>query len=97
MVLDELYIWSMLRDDNILPLLGFTLENESIPALISEWMENGTVSTYLKEKPFADILSIVGIYLLDTPCRSFMILFTGDRNRIWPPLLAQEGCCPFGP
>jgi len=41
--------WKHLRHPNILPLLGATL-NEHRLCLISEWMDQGNISDYLKLK-----------------------------------------------
>ncbi|THH07806.1 hypothetical protein EW145_g3134 [Phellinidium pouzarii] len=51
----EIRVWSKLGHRNILPLLGYLVEGE-YPSLISEWMENGTVSTYINEHPECDVL-----------------------------------------
>ena len=54
----EIRIWSRLTHKNILPFLGFILEGE-YPSLISEWMDNGTASDYVREHPEDDILELV--------------------------------------
>ncbi|EJC99226.1 kinase-like protein [Fomitiporia mediterranea MF3/22] len=57
----ELAIWSKLDHTNILPLLGYVMEGD-YPSVVSEWIENGTVGTYLKANPNADpVPLIVGI------------------------------------
>ncbi|KAH8114408.1 kinase-like domain-containing protein [Phellopilus nigrolimitatus] len=55
----ELRIWSGLHHPNVLPLLGFTIDDGVYPALISSWMTNGTVIQYLKENPTSSKLSMV--------------------------------------
>ena len=52
----EIRIWSSLRHPNILPLLGFVMDYEVYPALVTEWMENGTAMDYLRKHPDLDIL-----------------------------------------
>jgi len=57
-------VWSSLQHKNILKCLGFTyafsLEGyRGLPALVSPWMENGTVIDYLEKNPNADRLQLV--------------------------------------
>ncbi|KIJ27061.1 hypothetical protein M422DRAFT_138631, partial [Sphaerobolus stellatus SS14] len=52
----EYQIWASLSHPNILPFLGYSnsLSQTSlcgIPAIISPWMRNGTLSQYLEENP----------------------------------------------
>ncbi|KAL5504022.1 hypothetical protein ACEPAH_8095 [Sanghuangporus vaninii] len=54
----EISVWSHLDHSNILPFLGFMLENE-YPSLISEWMELGTAREFLKSHPNFDITGLV--------------------------------------
>ncbi|KAL5492783.1 hypothetical protein ACEPAI_4231 [Sanghuangporus weigelae] len=54
----EIRVWSGLYHRNILPLLGYVIEGE-YPSLISEWMENGTVSRYIQEHPKTDLLHVI--------------------------------------
>ena len=45
----EVYVWSKLSHPNILPLLGFSIcEETGFPLLISEWMYLGTAWTYVQ-------------------------------------------------
>ncbi|OAX31979.1 kinase-like protein [Rhizopogon vinicolor AM-OR11-026] len=44
----EAYVWTQLSHDHILPLEGITNDFESLPALISLWMVNGSLNDYLK-------------------------------------------------
>ncbi|KLO19298.1 WD40 repeat-like protein [Schizopora paradoxa] len=43
----EVYIWSKLEHENVLPLLGFFLEGGEFPHLVSEWMAKGTLRDYM--------------------------------------------------
>lgn len=52
-------VWSKLEHVNILPLLGFVLEKDGIPSFISEWMENGTVVEYIKNKSGVTVFEMV--------------------------------------
>ena len=47
----EINIWSKLDHPNVLPLLGYYTEGGVYPHLISEWMENGPLSRYVKVLP----------------------------------------------
>ncbi|KAI5116585.1 hypothetical protein M0805_009228 [Coniferiporia weirii] len=55
----ELHIWSKLHHPNVLPLLGYLIDDGVYPALISRWMTNGTSLQYLKNNPDADVLNMV--------------------------------------
>ncbi|THH10434.1 hypothetical protein EW145_g1333 [Phellinidium pouzarii] len=56
---NEIHIWSKLDHDYILPLHGFFFEDDDYPSLVSEWMENGTVLSYLESNPSCDLLQMV--------------------------------------
>lgn len=48
----EAYVWIKLEHDHILPLEGVTIAEEfgPLPALVSPWMEEGSLDDYLKRK-----------------------------------------------
>ena len=69
----------MLEHDNVLPCLGFALV-DGIPALVSYWMENGTLTDFLSQNKDADILSLVS-KKENRLCFSNMISFPYDTNR----------------
>ncbi|KAG2108161.1 kinase-like domain-containing protein [Suillus discolor] len=48
----EAYVWIQLEHDHILPLEGVTFAEEFglLPALVSPWMEEGSLDEYLKRK-----------------------------------------------
>ncbi len=49
----EVRLWSRLSHPNVLPLLGYFLEGpKAIPNLASQWMRNGTLIDYMKDRPF---------------------------------------------
>ncbi|KAI5118218.1 hypothetical protein M0805_004706 [Coniferiporia weirii] len=54
----EIHVWSRLDHPNVLPLIGYMLEG-AYPSLISEWIENGTVTNFLRDNPGTDIGIIV--------------------------------------
>ena len=60
----EMLIWTSLQHDNVLPCLGFAEHNAS-PALISEWMENGNVITYLMKNASVDRVEVVRTFLMN--------------------------------
>jgi hypothetical protein len=45
--MDDFHKWKPLRHDNILPLSGITYGFGPVPAIVSPWMSNGSLSTYL--------------------------------------------------
>lgn len=73
---EELRIWSKLNHPHILPLIGYTLQADGYPCLISEWMENGPALKYLKQCSSYDVLSVVSYkfvplqILTDNPSKS---------------------------
>ncbi|EJD03396.1 kinase-like protein, partial [Fomitiporia mediterranea MF3/22] len=54
----ELYIWSRLSHENVLPLQGFALD-KGFPIVISEWMANGTLREYLKKHPGCSVEDMI--------------------------------------
>lgn len=46
----EIYTWSRLRHDNVLPLLGFCFDFSTV-SLISPWMANGSANDFLHANP----------------------------------------------
>ncbi|CAE6452939.1 unnamed protein product [Rhizoctonia solani] len=49
----ELYFWSGYKHDNILPLLGFAVLDGNL-AMISPWIENGSVTEYVRKQQKPD-------------------------------------------
>ncbi|OJA14535.1 hypothetical protein AZE42_11080 [Rhizopogon vesiculosus] len=54
MLLREYRARKQLQHENLLPLLGFSYEFGPLPAMISPWMKNGSLTTYLG-KNFAEL------------------------------------------
>jgi serine/threonine protein kinase len=46
----EIKLWLKLEHENIVPLWGVTDEFGSLPALVSPWLENGSLTAYLQHK-----------------------------------------------
>ncbi|KAL5525889.1 hypothetical protein ACEPAG_7227 [Sanghuangporus baumii] len=53
----EMDVWSKLKHPNILPFLSFIIEKD-YPSLISEWIEHGTLTKFLKKCPNPDIVRL---------------------------------------
>jgi len=54
----EIRIWAKLNHDNVLPLLGYFTEGDNLmPALVSEWMEKGTLHDFMKSFPRCGIVA----------------------------------------
>ncbi|KAI5116781.1 hypothetical protein M0805_008735 [Coniferiporia weirii] len=59
-VAKEIYIWSKLDHRNLLRLQGYiTITEGNLPALVSEWMENGTVLNYVKSHTDCDVMHLI--------------------------------------
>lgn len=67
----EVVTWKALRHPNVLPLIGVTMDGIHF-AMVSEWMENGTINQFVEKNPDADRLGLV--------CSPFKIrsVFVGD-------------------
>ena len=50
MIGHEAYVWITLKHDRILPFEGVTDGFGKLPALVSLWMDNGTLSDYLNKE-----------------------------------------------
>ena len=59
----ELKIWTELNHRNVLPCLGFA-EYNNLPALVSEWMENGNVIKFLTNYENVNRLEMVCIFAM---------------------------------
>lgn len=56
----EIRIWANLDHDFVLPLLGYFVEGENMmPALISEWMERGTLHDVMRTFPRGGIDTLI--------------------------------------
>src|SRR5579872_4614149 len=56
----EAIMWKRLNHPNILPLLWITLDPLQ---LISEWMPGGELPQYIKERPHASRIGLVGTFV----------------------------------
>lgn len=56
----EIYNWSSCSNENVVPFFGYILQETcDVPALISPWMERGTLSSVLESEEEIDELAIV--------------------------------------
>ena len=51
-------MWSVLRHENILPLLGVTMIEDQL-VVVSEWMVGGNLTEFVKVNVHADRLGLV--------------------------------------
>ncbi|KAG8940565.1 hypothetical protein FRC03_005381 [Tulasnella sp. 419] len=54
----EFFLWETLDHPNVVPLLGFSTDDQGIPALISPWYFYGNVVQYLQAHPSANRISL---------------------------------------
>ena len=59
----EVLLWRQLRHPHLLEYLGLYKQSQ-LPAIVSPWMENGTVLPFLKMKPFANRVILVSARLM---------------------------------
>ncbi|KAG8924861.1 hypothetical protein FRC02_010143 [Tulasnella sp. 418] len=55
----EALLWAKLRHPNVTPLLGYTLDPDGVPSLVSPWYPNGNLIEYLTSHPNANRPSLV--------------------------------------
>jgi hypothetical protein len=55
----EFYVWSRCKHTNIAPMLGFVISRDGIPGLVTPWCNYGSLKSYLKICPQADMRSLV--------------------------------------
>ncbi|KIM61219.1 hypothetical protein SCLCIDRAFT_909920 [Scleroderma citrinum Foug A] len=75
--LEEVYIWSKLDHENILPLLGITLEFDMTVSMVSAWMEKGNARAYVQDK------AIDPRSLIDGIARGLHYLHNHEPNAIF--------------
>lgn len=76
----EVLIWNQLQHANVLPLLGIAVI-DGIPCTVSDWMENGTMDTYLKSHEDVNILDLVRTSSSSSSFRLVIDQGTGQGNR----------------
>ena len=78
-------IWKRLQHPNVVRFLGLGSDFPPI-SLVYDWMSNGNLSSYVRERPNINKLDLVGIFswngrqLLDDP-DPLSMLDTGGRSR----------------
>ncbi|KAG8950606.1 hypothetical protein FRC03_012791 [Tulasnella sp. 419] len=56
--LGEILFWRKLQHPNIVPLLGYTMQLDGFPMLVTEWYPNGNVIQYIASRPDANRCSL---------------------------------------
>jgi serine/threonine protein kinase len=57
--------WNTLRHPNVLALVGVTMTEQEF-VMVSEWMENGNITTFLKTNINANRLDLVRFLLMNS-------------------------------
>jgi len=52
-------IWKTLQHPNVLPLIGVTVSENQF-AMVSDWMVNGNINEFVRARPDANLLGLVG-------------------------------------
>ena len=55
----EVVTWKALQHPNILPLIGVTMSKTKF-AMVSDWMVNGNINDFVRARPDANRLELVG-------------------------------------
>lgn len=61
LIAKEIRVWASLSHPNVLKLLGYILEENGFPSLISEWIGEGTVLEFVRNRPETNIVPLVRI------------------------------------
>ena len=92
----EVLTWKVLRHQNVLPLLGVTMNGNQF-AMVSEWMANGNINEFVKMHMDANRFKLVGFR---SCCRSYLplmrLLPIAWRRRSRVDIYAQSGDGPWG-
>lgn len=48
-LLQEIKVWGRLQNEHILPVLGYVYGHGHLPSLVFPWMENGSLTNFLRE------------------------------------------------
>ncbi|KLO11013.1 kinase-like protein, partial [Schizopora paradoxa] len=98
-------LWSGSAHSNLLPFFGFFFKGENaVPELVSEWMKNGTVTAYMRNRPFDVVELLRGIasglnYLhfekqsIHADSRAYANILVSDEGH---PLIADFGLSTSG-
>ena len=94
----EVMMWKTLRHPNVLPLIGVTMTEFRL-VMVSEWMENGNVTDFLKTNGEADRLELVSSSLsLSLPPITYnRTIVAASRRHQGLDLHARAGCDPRRP
>ena len=90
----EVIAWRALRHPNVLPLLGMTMEDRRF-VMVSEWMKNGNIIDFLKNKG-ADRLELVRPVLpFFSPMTNDSVIVAGRGGYKGAGLHARSGNSPW--
>ena len=90
----EVIAWRVLRHPNVLPLLGVTMEDKRF-VMVSEWMKNGNIIDFLKNKG-ADRLELVGpVSPFSSPIIDDSMIVAARGGHKWIGLHARSGNGPW--
>ncbi|KIM60730.1 hypothetical protein SCLCIDRAFT_1216621 [Scleroderma citrinum Foug A] len=64
-VLKEIFIWSKLKHDNILPLLGITTDFDFTMSIVSPWMQLGNALDYVQNEAVDPRLLVSGVIVVE--------------------------------
>ena len=70
--LRELDVWSKLKHDNILLLVGFTTQFGGSVSLVSPWHQGGAARAYVQDKSKETLLNVVSC--INSHCFSFVLV-----------------------
>lgn len=59
----EVVVWRFLRHPNILPLVGVMM-SKNLFAMVSDWMANGDINSFVEAHPEVDRLRLVSSLLV---------------------------------
>ncbi|KAJ8582136.1 kinase-like protein [Rhizopogon salebrosus TDB-379] len=76
-LLRDYHARKQLQHENLLPLLGFSYEFGPFPAMVSPWMHNGSLTTYL-DNNFTELTSVRKFQILQQVATAIRYLHSKD-------------------
>ncbi|KAG8923086.1 hypothetical protein FRC02_011421 [Tulasnella sp. 418] len=59
----EVFLWLSLKHPSVVPFLGYVIQENGSPVMVSPWYVNGNVTEYLRSTPDANRISLVKIVI----------------------------------
>jgi serine/threonine protein kinase len=88
----EALIWRYAKHPNVLPFLGYCPEMES--CLVTEWMHNGNLVSFVKDNPECDHRQLVRSSLIATSrCYISPHRRVSKRQKVWLIFIASPVLC----